>query len=113
MEFSTQTIADGATCLTVRGDLTIYHAAELKQHLIDGIRASTVLELDLAQVREIDTAGFQALTLAKRESRKLDHSLRIVGHSPAVREVIEFFNMAAFFGDPLVIPANERALIRS
>ena len=40
---------------------------------------------------------------------RLDHALRIVGHSPAVREVIEFFNMVAFFGDPLVIPANEQS----
>ncbi|MBK8118930.1 MAG: STAS domain-containing protein [Sulfuritalea sp.] len=113
MEFSTQTAADGATCLSVQGDLTIYHAAELKQRLVDGVRASAVLELDLSQVGEIDTAGLQLLALAKREALKPGHALRIVGHSPAVREVIEFFNMAGFFGDPLVIPANERALIRS
>jgi hypothetical protein len=35
--------------------------------------------------------------------------LRIVGHSPAVLEGIEFFNMVAFFGDPLVIPANDHS----
>ena len=109
MEFSTQTTTDGATRLTVDGDLTIYHAAEIKQRLIDGIRSGPVLELDLSHVGEMDTAGFQLLALAKNESRKLDHALRIVGHSLAVREVIEFFNMVAFFGDPLVIPANEHS----
>ncbi len=109
MEFTTQTVADGTTRLTANGDLTIYHAVEIKQHLIDGVRASNVLELDLSHVGEIDTAGIQLLTLAKRESQKLDHALRIVGHSPAVREVVEFYNMVAFFGDPLVIPANEHA----
>ena len=109
MEFATQTTTEGATHLTVDGDLTIYHAAEIKQHLIDGIRAGTVLELDLTHVGEMDTAGLQLLALAKRESQKLDHALRIVGHSPAVREIIEFFNMVAFFGDPLVIPANEHS----
>ena len=31
MEFSTQTTTDGATRLTVDGDLTIYHAVEIKQ----------------------------------------------------------------------------------
>ncbi|MCF8176210.1 MAG: STAS domain-containing protein [Burkholderiaceae bacterium] len=107
MDISRQTIAEGAVRLTVDGDLTIYHAAETKTHLIDGIRASTLLELDLSHVGEIDTSGLQLLAMAKRESQQLGHALRIVGHSPAVRELIEFFNMGAFFGDPLVIPAGE------
>lgn len=109
MEFTTQTTSDGATRLRIDGDLTIYHAAEIKQHLIDGLRAGPVLELDLSHVGEMDTAGFQLLALAKRESKKTGNALRIVGHSPAVLEGIEFFNMAAFFGDPLVIPANDHS----
>ena len=109
MDFATQTTVEGSTRLTADGDLTIYHAIEIKQHLIDGVRASKVLELDHSRVGEIDTAGIQLLALAKRESRKLDHAMLIVGHSPAVREVIEFFNMVAFFGDPLVIPAGEHS----
>jgi len=109
MEFATQATTEGATHLTVDGDLTIYNAAEIKQHLIAGIRGGAVLELDLSHVAEIDTAGLQLLALAKRESQKLGHALRIVSHSPAVREAIEFLNMVAFFGDPLVIPANERS----
>ena len=108
MEFSTQTTIDGATRLTVDGDLTIYHAAEIKERLIDGVRASPVLELDLSHVGQIDSAGVQLLALANRESRTQGHAFAIVGHSLAVREVIEFFNMVAYFGDPLVIPANER-----
>ncbi len=109
MEFFTQATREGATRVRVDGDLTIYHAAAIKQHLIDGIRDAGELELDLSHVKEIDTAGIQLLALAKRESRQANHALRIVGHSPAVRETIEFFNMVAFFGDPLLIPADERS----
>ena len=109
MNFSSMTTGDGATRLTVDGDLTIYHAGEIRQRLIEDVRAAAVLELDLSHVKEMDTAGFQLLALAKRESQKLGHSLHLIGHSPAVLEVIEFFNMVAFFGDPLVIPANERS----
>ncbi len=109
MEFATLSITDGVTRLAVDGDLTIYHAAEIKQHLIDGVRGNGVLELDLSHVGEIDTAGLQLLALAKRESAKQAHELHIVGHSLAVRAVIEFLNLAAFFGDPLVIPASERS----
>ncbi|MDP3512102.1 MAG: STAS domain-containing protein [Sulfuritalea sp.] len=109
MEFITQTTADGATRLTIEGELSIYDAAEIKHRLIEGIRGAAVFELDLSHVGVMDSAGFQLLTLAKRESQELGHALRIVGHSPAVREVIEFFNMVAYFGDPLVIPAGEQS----
>lgn len=95
--------------LTLEADLTIYNAVELKRQLLDAVRYPHALELDLSQVGEMDTAGFQLLVLAKRESQKLGHTLRIVAHSPAVREIIEFYNMVAYFGDPLVIPAGEQA----
>lgn len=105
-EFATQTTTEGTTHLMLDGPMTIYNAGEIKQHLLDSLATSPVLDLDLSHVNEIDTAGFQLLILAKRESTKQQRTLRIVAHSPEVSEVIEFFNMAAFFGDPLVIPAK-------
>lgn len=93
--------------LAIANDLTIYHAIEMKQQLLDALRHTKVLELDLSQVGEIDTSGFQLLVLAKRESIVLGHNLRLVAHSPAVREVIDFYNMQSYFGDPVVIPAGD------
>lgn len=107
MEFISHAAADGVTRATIEGTLSIYDAAEIKRQLIDSVRASRLLELDLSHVGEMDTAGLQLLVLAKREARDLGHDLRMVSHSPAVREVFEFLNMVAFFGDPLVIPASE------
>lgn len=92
--------------LSLDSDLTIYNAVDIKQQLIDAVRQPWALELDLSRVGEIDTAGFQLLVLAKRESQRQGHHLAIVAHSPAVREIIDFYNMAAYFGDPLVIPAG-------
>jgi anti-sigma B factor antagonist len=106
-EFATQTTTDGAAHLILDGAMTIYNAAEIKSQLVAALNTATVIELDLAHVIEMDTAGFQLLVMAKRESLRLGRTLRIVGHGPAVQEVIEFFNMAAFFGDPLVIPARQ------
>lgn len=105
-EFASQTTTEGAITLMLDGAMTIYNAAELKERLITQLRTAAVLQLDLSHVTEIDTAGFQLLVLAKREAQTLQHDLRIVAHSPVVQEVIEFFNMAGFFGDPLVIPAR-------
>jgi anti-anti-sigma factor len=89
-------------------DLTIYNAIDLKRRLLDAVHTTKALELDLSQVGEMDTAGFQLLVLAKRESLKLGRQLSIVAHSAAVREVIEFYNMTAYFGDPVVITAAEQ-----
>lgn len=94
--------------LNLDADLTIYNAVETKRQLLDAVRSRKTLELDLSRVGEIDTAGFQLLVLAKREAQRLGRTLRIVAHSPAVLEVIEFYNMVAYFGDPVVIPAAER-----
>ena len=105
-EFATQTTTDGAAHLILDGPMTIYNAMEIKGQLMDGLRAAPILELDLSHVSEVDTAGIQLLILVKRESQRLAHDLRIVAHSPAVREVIDFYNMDAFFGDPMVIPAD-------
>lgn len=94
--------------LALEADLTIYNAVDTKRQLLDAVRSLKTLELDLSQVGEMDTAGFQLLVLAKREAQRLGRTLRIVAHSPAVLEVIEFYNMVAYFGDPVVIPAAAR-----
>ena len=94
--------------LPLADDLTIYHALDLKQTLLDALAASDELELDLSQVNEIDTAGLQLLILAKREAARRDKALAIVAHSPAVRQTLDFCNLAAFFGDPVVITAHEQ-----
>lgn len=96
-----------ASRLAIAEDLTIYNATALKQRLIDSLLAADRLEIDLSGVGEIDTAGFQLLVLVKREARRLDKEAQIVAHSEAVREVLDFYNMAAAFGDPLLIPAGK------
>jgi anti-anti-sigma factor len=99
----------GCQRLTLQEDMTIYHAQAQKKQLLDALAAADALELDLSQVAEIDTAGLQLLLLLKREAQKAGKSASIVAHSQAVREVIEFCNLAAYLGDPLVIPAREAA----
>jgi anti-anti-sigma factor len=100
------TPVDDAVRLVIDYPMTIYNVGQLKEQLINTLASAPLTELDLSQVNEMDTAGFQLLALAKKESLAGDRELRIVGHSPAVQDVLEFFNMVAFFGDPLVIPAS-------
>ena len=93
--------------LSISEDLTIYNALEQKQKLLAALEGDGDLELNLSQVGEMDTAGLQLLILLKMEAQRAGKSVRIVSHSQAVRSTIEFCNLGARFGDPLVIPARE------
>ena len=95
--------------LTISQELTIYHAMDLKEQFIEALAEADALELDLSQVAEIDTAGLQLLRLAKREAGRQSKQLTIVAHSPAVRQTLDFCNLASFFGDPVIITAHEQA----
>jgi anti-anti-sigma factor len=90
--------------LQIEGELSIYRADELKRALIEPLGEGVRLVVNLSAVNEIDTCGLQLLMLAKRTAAKLGSELQLVAHSPAVLEVFELLNVAAFFGDHLVIP---------
>jgi anti-anti-sigma factor len=96
-------VENGVYRVKVEGEMTIYHALELKQGLMQCLHDCTEMEVSLAGVSEMDTAGFQLLVLAKREAARLGRPLRLAGHSPATLEVMDLFNMAAYFGDPVVM----------
>lgn len=93
--------------LAITEDLTIYNALAQKQALLDALAVTGKLELDLSQVAEMDTAGLQLLILLKKEAQCAGKRVSIVAHSQAVSSLIDFCNMAADFGDPLVIPARQ------
>ncbi len=93
--------------ISLQEDLTIYHVLDQKQRLLDTLAQADEVELDLSQVAEMDTAGLQLLILLKREAQKAGKKAVIIAHSQAVRSVIDFCNLAAYLGDPLVIPAQE------
>ncbi|WP_319244859.1 STAS domain-containing protein [uncultured Propionivibrio sp.] len=95
--------------LSVTEDLTIYHALDQKNLLLDALLTCDVLELDLVQVGDIDTAGLQLLIMLKKEAQRTGKRVAIVAHSQAVQSVIDFCNLAAELGDPLLIPAAQTA----
>lgn len=100
----------GGMCrLKVKDDMTIYQAVDLKDDLLKGLEGSKELEVSLAEVGEMDSAGFQLMYLLKREGNAAGKPVRFIGHSAAVLEVLDTFNMAPFFGDPLVISASASA----
>lgn len=93
--------------LSIADEFTIYHALDLKTTLLDTLATTDELELNLSDVGEMDTAGLQLLILLKKEAQRTGKCVRIVAHSQAASAVIELCNLAADFGDPLIIPAHE------
>lgn len=87
--------------IALEGELSIYRAAEVKSLLQTELTRCCVLEVDLAGVTEIDSAGIQVLILAKLMARDESRELRLVHHSDAVREVFERLALERWFGDAL------------
>ncbi|MEO8299169.1 MAG: STAS domain-containing protein [Burkholderiales bacterium] len=94
-----------ARVLRIEGEFTVYRAAELKSLLLDAVASEPLVEVDLSAVSELDTAGLQLLMLAKRSALAANRELRLVKHSPAVVDVLQLLDLAAYFGDPLVVPS--------
>jgi anti-sigma B factor antagonist len=102
---SAEQSSDNVARLAIDGEMTIYRAADLKQELVQAVRKNAVLEVDLAGISELDTAGLQVLMVAKQAAAAAGHQLHLVAHSAAVIEIFEMLDVGAFFGDALLMPA--------
>lgn len=98
-------MADDVTRISLDGEMTIYRAADLKVTILEALRKTRVLEIDLSAVTELDTAGLQVLMLAKQTAAAEQRTLRLMQHSPAVVEIFEMLDLVAFFGDAVLIHA--------
>lgn len=89
--------------VAAHGAMTIYEAPADRRALLVALSTADEMEVDLSEVSEMDTAGMQVLVLLKREARAAGKTVRLTAHSPATLEVIDRFNLASYFGDPVVI----------
>jgi anti-anti-sigma regulatory factor len=95
--------------LKLGASLTIYQAAEAKARLLKALELGAELEIDLASVKEIDTAGVQLLVMAKREARRRGLDVRLVAHGKATLEALDDYQLGGFFGDPVILSSREAA----
>jgi anti-sigma B factor antagonist len=94
--------------IRIQGEMTIYTALDLRQALVPCLDRAARVDIDLSEVNEMDSAGVQLLMLMKREMAGRGTSLMLTAHSQAVTDVIDTFNLAAFFGDPIVLRNGKR-----
>lgn len=96
-------MSDDVLRIAIEGEMTIYRAADLKLELLEALRKTPVLEIDLSGVTELDTAGLQVLMLAKQTAVADQRELRLLQHSPAVMEILQMLDLVAFFGDAVLL----------
>lgn len=81
--------------LSLPGELTIQHAADLKLHLsaslaaLQDLPAPPSLVLDLSEVSELDSAGVQLLLSLRHSLRQRGMSLHLAPASRVVQEVVK------------------------
>lgn len=80
--------------MSLDAEMTIHRAADLKQTVL-GVLAGPAapVELDLAGVTELDSAGVQLLLLVRTLARARQQELRVVACSAAARQVLSLLNL--------------------
>ena len=97
----TTTSVDGECLrLAVDGAMTVYEAGESKGELLAALADGGGLEIDLAGVEEIDTAGLQLLVLTQREGRRTGKPVRLADPSAAVLEALDRYGLRPTFDQP-------------
>ena len=104
MTMDIQQEQNGATSrLRLSGDLDIYAATSLREHLLTVLQQSPQVELILEEIAEVDGAGLQVLMAAKAEALRLGVALHLSGHSRAVLDIMHLCRLTTYFGDPMLL----------
>lgn len=98
MEFKAK-INDGVCEAAVEGELTIYQVNEFKKELEKVIKKASNINLNLANVSELDTSCLQILMQAQNACLENKKELKLSAISPPIREVMEIFGLERHFGN--------------
>jgi anti-anti-sigma factor len=95
---ATENVTVGNTpALAIAGEMTIYHAAELKAPLLETLGGEGDAVLELSRVGEADSAGLQLLLMMRQEAARRGRRLLLAGASPAVQEILATAGMTGSF----------------
>ncbi len=94
--------------LRLGDELTIQFAQQQKQALLAALATGPVVELDLSNVTEVDSAGVQLLVLGKRHAAQHDTQLHFRTPSAAVSEVLDLLGLTSQLLDPPATTSESR-----
>ena len=87
--------------LALSGELTIYSAVEVSQNLLSAVQQAQQtagpLELDLAEVSELDGAGLQLLLSTAKSVAEWGAGVTLSRVPPHIQEVLESYHLSNRF----------------
>jgi anti-sigma B factor antagonist len=92
--------------LELSGELTIFTASAIREQLLAALAGATEIEVDLARVTDVDTAGVQLMIAAKRQAGATGKRVGFTGHSATVLDTLDLCDLAAHLGDPVLIHSD-------
>jgi anti-anti-sigma factor len=93
---SVESLPNGTT-LTVRGEVDIATAKQLRDAVLRHLAAARSLSLDLEGVAFMDSSGLHALIECQRRAALLGHSLIIARAAPAVDRLLQVTGTTTLF----------------
>ena len=95
-----ETLLEG-TGLTVKGNCIIQELEPLVKSMVDLVESDrNAIQLDLAQVESIDTAGIQLLVSCRNSALARGKTFIIVSLSETVREALKISGLQHIFENP-------------
>ncbi|MGB0468288.1 MAG: STAS domain-containing protein [Pontibacterium sp.] len=94
IEINTET---GLCHAQVEGEMTIYTTEKYREMLLEQCHSRQGMDLDLANVTEMDTSGLQLLVALNKDLSKTARGLRLVNPGDAVRDVLDLTQLAETF----------------
>ena len=82
--------------VTPPDELVIHTVSGFVEELKNGLEECKVILLNLIEVVEIDSAGFQVLVALKNEALKRGIPLKIIGMSSEADEIISLYGAQSF-----------------
>lgn len=87
----------GATIVDVFGDIDMGTSVDLRKTLLDSLKNTPRLVVNLREVRYIDSSGIASLVEVLKEARIKEKRLVLFGLSTAVREVLQLTRLTKIF----------------
>jgi anti-anti-sigma factor len=92
-------VVPGTVRMTVAGELDDLGAPELRKTFLDAVRRHrpAAVEMNLAGVTFLDSAGIRSLVLCQADARQNDYRLTLVDTTPSIRQVLEICGLLDHF----------------
>lgn len=88
---------NGTTIVDVVGQVDLENSHTLRKTLLESLKRTTRLAINLGEVKYIDSSGIASLVEVLKEARHSDKRLVLFGVTVAVREVLRLTRLSTIF----------------